>query len=374
MKILLLFQDWFKDELREAGHEVISCGADGHFDVRLTSHLLRYPEVEKLVGFHPDRIIVFDNSIPIFIAGLEEAGVPLIFYAVDVQHHIERHALLPLFFDHVLVAQKDYLPLMRGDGASLTWMPLWAPRLVEPSEEKKFDALFVGTVNVALNPERVSFLSALESRVPLVCLQGEYWNLFPHARVVLNQTVRGDLNFRVFEALMCGSPLVTERSGNGLTDLFTPELHLLTYPRGDVTEAASQIRRLLEDPSLQKRIGEAGRVEVLRSHRPCHRAQCILDLISSLTPRRRSLFAMVRNFSDLGRFLERDSPRLAEQALSEALLYAERGLLAGESMDFDLAREILSAASYFDTISSSSRARELTGKLCESYPEYFAHG
>src|SRR5205823_14880874 len=67
--------------------------------------------------------------------------------------------------------------------------------------------------------------------------------LFASSKIVLNESILGDLNFRVFEAMACGALLATERIDNGLLDLFTPGEHLAVYGPDDlVPQVAHYVR------------------------------------------------------------------------------------------------------------------------------------
>src|SRR5262249_11185838 len=177
-----------------------------------------------------------DDSNPLLVLGLEEASCPVALLSIDTHHHAGWHAPLARAMDLALVAQRDYLPAFAAAGAPhARWLPLWAPDdLPAPAREKTIAVSFVGSLDAALHPERVALLAALPPRLPLHVGAGPYAEVFGRSRIVFNQTVRGDLNGRVFEAMACGAMLLTERTGNGLTDLFADGEELITYPRGDV--------------------------------------------------------------------------------------------------------------------------------------------
>ncbi|MBV5350510.1 glycosyltransferase family 1 protein, partial [bacterium] len=71
--------------------------------------------------------------------------------------------------------------------------------------EKRHDTVFVGTVDSERNAQRVRFLEEFSRQMPLRVSSGAYRDTFAAARIVLNQSVRNDINFRVFEALATGS-------------------------------------------------------------------------------------------------------------------------------------------------------------------------
>lgn len=112
---------------------------------------------------------------------------------------------------------------------------------------------------------------------------GEYWEIFsPHAEIVVNQTVKRDLNFRVFEAMMCGSLLLTEASGNGLSEIFRDGEHLVLYEKDNVEDCAQKITELLSDLPRTHRIANKGREEILRKHLPHHCAEQVLSVLQGL--------------------------------------------------------------------------------------------
>lgn len=372
MKILLLNQDWFKEELCAAGHEVVSVGADDHFQVRLRASFLRWEEVVSLCPWEPEAVIVYDNSVPIFVSGLESLPIPILFYSVDVHHHLKWQRSFPRVFDRVYVAQKDYIASFDQGFAPVDWLPLWASHISTPQSEKTHEAVFVGTLNPELNPDRVVFFKELEKKTSLACVMGEYWHIYPRSKVIINQTVRGDLNFRVFEAIVSGIPLVTERIANGLFDIFTDGVHLVSYERGDADDAAQKISKLLNDPSRREQIGGAGREEVLSKHLSKHRAQSLFEGLNGIQQpaTSRSRFGLSGNFTALGRFLE-EQKRNPIPAHTEALRLVEEGIRRNEAMSYEIGENIMEGLSHYDRLRADSRADRILAKLTDVYPTWF---
>ncbi|MEG2171941.1 MAG: glycosyltransferase, partial [Desulfovibrionaceae bacterium] len=56
-------------------------------------------------------------------------------------------------------------------------------------------------------------------------------------------------------------------------ELFTENVHLLTYPLHDVGAAAAQVRALLDDPPRQQALRQAALACINAGHRARHRAQ-----------------------------------------------------------------------------------------------------
>ena len=58
--------------------------------------------------------------------------------------------------------------------------------------------------------------------------------------------------------MACGRPIVVSAAG-GAVELFTDGIDALGFPPGDTRQLAVAIRRLVEDPALRARLGEAAR-------------------------------------------------------------------------------------------------------------------
>ena len=371
MNILVFNQQWFVDHWRAAGHRVVTCGHRNDMDVRLPAALMHIDSALKCLpdGFVPDVALFHDNSAPPLVSGLDETRLPLAFLSVDTHHHVGLHRHLSHVFDLMVVAQKDYLSQFREVEAEAVWMPLWATRAIEPSTEKTFGAAFVGNMNAQLNPGRVKFFEELRAKVPVHCETGEFWRIFPKAEIVINQTVKGDFNFRVCEAMMSGSMLLTERSGNGLTDLFEDGRHLVTYTKGDVDEAAKHIEYYTSHPDEARRIGAAGRAEVLAKHTEAHRADTMLTLLQGLKKKDspRKFFASMMASHILSGHMERHDGNLMIKALAEALESATRGLQAGEVMTNESACHLVIACLRYDRFVRSGAGQRVLTMVAEGY-------
>ncbi len=373
MKILLINQDWFASELRDMGHEVAVCGPADHMEAKLGATMYHIDHIltEMLNGFAPDVIVWLDNSAPLLIIGLEHCKIPLIFYSVDTQHHYELHSYLVKAFDYVLIAQRDYMVHFAETETPMAWFPLWAPRLVAPSKEKKFDLTFVGNLNAELNPARVKFFEQLQEITPIHIQHGAYWEIFPHAEIVVNQTVKGDLNFRVFEAMMCGPVLLTEKTSNGLLELFTDGEQLVTYERGNAQSAADIANSLLSDPARMNRIAEAGRAAIISKHTALHRAielDKIIRGIRKRTPTAHRYYAMMINHNLVASTTEDTARGLAIKATIAALCSAQYALDEGaEPPDVETAH-LIRACIRYDRLVGTGAGAEMLRACAEAFP------
>jgi Glycosyl transferases group 1 len=372
VKLLLINQPWFAKEFRELGHEVVCVGTAPYCELQLPSFMHLDTILTGLPKpFSPDRILFYDTSAPLLFPGFQDTQIPTLFYSVDTHHHVSLHTHLAHCTNLVLVAQKDYLTQIKSCNHNSYWLPLWASNHCEPSQYKDYGAVFIGTLNAKLNPDRVSFFQELCKKTPVFCTTGGFTLYFPKAYLVVNQTVKGDLNFRVFESMACGPLLLTERTSNGLLELFEDEVHLVTYEKGNVDEAAEKIHRYLSNHSLLRSVAEAGRSEVLEKHLPIHRAQAIINLLADPPPRvcpTPKLSAMV-NFVYLSQQLLPDDPQTAATALVLALKEISFAVAHCEPMTDELACYAISACLEFDRLARETKGKRLLNIMIDTYPD-----
>lgn len=270
--IAWLGREYFARSLEDSGWRVL---VHSYHEPRV----FVWEDIVALCGGPPDVLVLGDRSHPPPFLGLESYPCLTVFYSVD--SHI--HAWHPLYaqaFDACLVSLKDHLPSF-SQGRLTTEETLWSPAYaLNPEQmpwtprEPEWDVLFAGTVDRQTTPVRADFLARLQRLLPgLAVRQGYFLELFPQGRVILNVAERGDLNFRVFEALAMGKPLLTPRTGNGLLDLFRDGADLLTYAPDDEADCAAKARWLLDHPAEAQAMGRAGLAKVDASHRAAHRAQ-----------------------------------------------------------------------------------------------------
>ncbi len=239
--------------------------------------LVSYDEIVAHCGFTPDAVVFEDNSCPPPFPGLERYPCLTAFYCVD--SHI--HAWHPLYaqaFDLCAVSLKDHMPRFEkprlGPGR-LFWSPPFARAGDKPLDlAKDLGAVFVGKDDPGTTPVRSALLAELRALVPeFRTFSGAYQSVYSRAELVFNVAERGDLNFRVFEALGCGACLLTPAVGHGLDELFTDGEDLFTYPMGmDAQGIAERMRALLDDPKARAGAAASGLARVNAGHRPAHRA------------------------------------------------------------------------------------------------------
>jgi hypothetical protein len=274
VRILLVGPSRLAPPLVALGHDVVEAAAllpadrvpGAPFDVRpLWRSLDPVPEL---------LLVVQDLEAPVLAFGIEDVPAPRLYWAIDVHLNWFWQRWYARLFDAVLVAQKDWVPLFAADGVPAHWLPWGAEDvfLAAPALPRVHDLAFVGTVDAGTRPKRAAAVEMLRRRFGLRVFgatAGERLDpaataaVYAQARIVFNESVLGDVNFRVFEAMGAGAMLVTEAVENGLTDLFTPGIHLDTYGPATLVE---KVGRWLGDEARREAVARAGRCEVAARH------------------------------------------------------------------------------------------------------------
>jgi tetratricopeptide (TPR) repeat protein len=286
----------------------------------------------------PDAEVFFmaDTLGPQTLAyGVEELAIPRVYWAIDVHVNFFWQRHYARLFDLALVAQQDYVASFEADGVPARWLP-WGidPRVFhDPGLARTIDIAFVGIVD-GHRPKRAAALAELRRRFDVVTLgddparrlpESEMARVFGSAKIVFNESVMGDVNFRTFEAMACGALLLTERTDNGLVELFTPGEHLAAYGPDDLLALAAQHLAHSEE---RERIARNGCEAVAARHTMAARMATVTDWLVAGVARRdtrpvadaafgvAAQLTIVRGLSDPAATLRLTAERLQAAALA----------------------------------------------------------
>jgi hypothetical protein len=140
------------------------------------------------------------------------------------------------------------------------------PYIPLPANEKIFEVVFRGSRS-GFHVQRSHLVSFLEkSGVKIDIARKPYKQSledYPKSKIALNCSLNGDLNRRVFEVLMAGGFLLTDRLSPqaGLSQLFQEGIHLECY--GDDQELLEKISYYLKNPQIAEQIAAAGHRQLL---------------------------------------------------------------------------------------------------------------
>jgi SAM-dependent methyltransferase len=207
---------------------------------------------------------------------------PSAWWAIDTHLNFEWCRRKAEAFDFVFAAQRDGAGRLDAEGtAPAEWLPLACDTEMHLRSEvdKVYDIAFVG--NLFPGP-RAELIGLLQRRFRSVFVGRAYFEemarTYSAARLVFNRSLKNDVNMRVFEAVACGSLLLTNDLGdNGQAELFRDGVHLATYR--DADELLDKAAYYLEHEALREKIAAAGRHEAIAKHTYRHRMQTVLERV-----------------------------------------------------------------------------------------------
>jgi O-antigen biosynthesis protein len=236
----------------------------------------RPDELAKIPTTGVDLYLCIDDS---FQYCLPNSLRPCAWWAIDTHLNWDWYLKRAGAFDFVFTAQRDGAERLQEAGiACASWLPLACDPGVHRKHEleKQFDVCFVGHV---FPGARAELLDLVQRRFRNSFVGQRFFEemarTYSASRTVFNRSIRNDVNMRVFEALACGSLLVTnDLADNGQAELFRDGVHLATYRDGE--ELVDKIRFYLEREELREHVAAAGRAEVLARDTYRHRMEKLL--------------------------------------------------------------------------------------------------
>lgn len=204
---------------------------------------------------------------------------PCAWWAIDTHLNFDWCLTRARGFDFVFAAQRDGAEGLREHGIdSAAWLPLASDPQIHRQHEvvKEFDVCFIGHI---FPGPRASLVDLLRRRFRNTFVGQRYFEdmarTYSASRMVFNRSIRNDVNMRVFEALACGSLLVTnDLRDNGQEELFRDGVHLATYR--DAEELLDKVRFYLKREEVRELLAAAGRAAALEQHTYRHRMERVL--------------------------------------------------------------------------------------------------
>jgi len=233
-------------------------------------------------GWIPDIFLWVETGLEFFPHGLEHLPAVKACYLIDTHLHLDEHLVWARNFDLVFLAQRQYIHEFQKTGIkNVYWLPLaCAPEIHgKKTNNKLYDIGFVGSLT---EQKQVELLSKLKRKFNLYyerCFLQRMATVFSQSKIVFNNSIKDDLNMRVFEAMASGSMLLTdEAKGSGLTEMFQDRKHLVIYRNED--ELLELADYYLRNDEEREKIAAEGMKEVLEKHTYSHRAKEMLEILS----------------------------------------------------------------------------------------------
>lgn len=273
-----------------SGHDVISFSDTASdlsdFVVPTAFKLRDYLEIEsnKL-----DLLLYIEGgSMEIFPLDLIEIDAKKFWWGIDTHLNFEKHLRISRLFDHTFIAQKEFLKSLALHGIEATWLPLAYPSSIEiaPRASASYDFSFIGQTDPSMYPERYRLIKKAQQAFPNNFVGNlepkEMLEVYNNSRVVINQSIKNDINMRVFEVLGTSAVLVTNAiHENGLEDLFENTKQLFTFETDE--ELISILKLLIENDETRIETSAAANELIFSHHTYFNRANEIVEFVSKST-------------------------------------------------------------------------------------------
>src|SRR5260370_9905169 len=243
--------------LERLGHEVVTVNTSAESRSSIDPG-------RKVTGFSPgvtiDRLLSHVAGADLFLyveplglipLGLEHSPVPTVCVISDVHRNLKSRQTLSRLFDHVFLYQQNYLSKFdKHPREAVHWFPWSCDSDVfrDLGCIRDLDVAFVGQLFGPRSPRR-RVVEELNRRVKLneqrYYLQREIPGIYSRAKIVINLPIGHDLNCRVFEAMSCGSLLLTTRENNGQEALFEEGVHYAAF--AGQAELVEKLEHFLRD-------------------------------------------------------------------------------------------------------------------------------
>lgn len=264
---------------RAMGHTVLNLKA-------APNPFFHLPDALAEHDFTPDLVFQTETLTKrSIVTGLDQMDCPTMYWAIDPHLNAHWHSAYARLFDITCSTQRGWISSIRERGASdVRWLPYFGHDLPwTDMAERTHDLAFVGRIT-GQRPARkwmVEFLKEKVGEDRLAIEQNlsfaEMVRLYQDTRIVPNESIFGEVNFRLFEAASCGCLVLSQDLGEEQATLFEPGRELDTY--ANVVELDEKLTRYLKNPRLVRAMGMAARERVQAEHLPRHRAARILEYV-----------------------------------------------------------------------------------------------
>ena len=248
------------------GHEVRLLGIEADADYHFAAAETAAEAIERVARDWPPDVL-FCGCPELYPPPRQLEACPILtvamvsdwnLYQPQLEHNLAR-------FDLVLTDRLG-TERLQLEGAEPQYAgPLYSHRsLVHRNRlgKRDIDVLFLGNLNHAIHRERGKVLeqaAALSDEYTVLIDGGyepeTYTALMNRARIVLNYSVRREMNLRTFETLACGALLFTEDSNLEVGDWLSHGIEMVRY---NAANLESQLRHYLEHERERQRIARAG--------------------------------------------------------------------------------------------------------------------
>lgn len=265
--------------LTALGHEVLS--------VLLPAGVYALHSQPGVSAFQPDLLIqqeALGNAV--ILTDVDTFSCPKAFWSIDTHLNLFWHRYYGRLFDCFLTPHADFCT-----EAPPHWQHPYTCRLPfaglpvpwRAHAERSADLNFVGRITLQ-RPMRQQAIQFLQQRYRMGLHQdisrADMLTLYTDTRILPNETIAFESNFRLLEGASCGCCLISPHVGADQDAVLEPGKEVLVY--ADALECAELIDLCLRKPRMAEAVGRMAWERVQASHLPEHRAVQLLQILAKV--------------------------------------------------------------------------------------------
>ena len=235
----------------------------------------------------PDLILQKESlGTRVIFRDLASFPCPKIFWSIDSHLNLFWQHWYAQLFDLVLSPHPSLwrkLPVSWAHKYTSSFPYPGYARRFTPHSQRPRDAVFVGIIdeNRIQRKRFAEFLAAEHGVCPQRLPFLKMLELYETSRLLPNESIGREFNFRIMEGASCGCCVLTEDIGEDLEANFTVGQEVLTYRQ--IRELHELICFLKSRPALTEKIGHSAWLRVQKEHLPEHRLQQLESFANSLS-------------------------------------------------------------------------------------------
>lgn len=267
------------DAFRQLGHSVhsVSLAKHGVFSAQDFFASCPFEPEFFFQQEHLGAVVLFND--------LDKVSCIKAFWSIDTHLNYYWQRFYGQLFDLFFTPHTSYIGKLTEE-----WLHPVMRRLAKPGSQrpwiphaKRRNAMsFVGRMS-AKRPLRNNFCALLKKRYGLEARQGlshqAMMELYDNTRLLPNESIALETNFRLVEGASCGCCLISPDIGEDQDALFSPGEELFVYR--DALELVDCLDACLREPTRAEAVGKAARARVGAEHLPRHRAQSVCDALQT---------------------------------------------------------------------------------------------
>ncbi|MFZ8806386.1 MAG: CgeB family protein [Minisyncoccia bacterium] len=238
-------------------------------------------EKNKILEIKPDFVLAIDYGTH-YILDIDYH--PKAIWLIDTHLSLICDETMVKSFDIIFVAQKEDYEKLKKKFKYVYWLPLAGDPEYHGKKNlnKIYDIGFVGGLGMG---NRKKFLLKLKREYqnsfigPADCKK--ICEIYSQSKIIINYSIKNDINMRIFEALMSGSMLITNRiKNNGFKELFEENKDLVIFDSWK--DLKEKIDYYLKNEEEREKIALSGYQKAINYHKYEDRVKFILEKVEEL--------------------------------------------------------------------------------------------